>query len=86
MTNVKVIDHTGCSFITAQHKTRHEKRKRVIVYNKKNSLFCTSRGQYKLSNCEREKDILHHLRPDQTIREHVLIQLSNNVLGKNVSV
>ena len=26
--------HWGCSFITAQHKTRHEKRKRDIVYNK----------------------------------------------------
>ena len=34
----------------------------------------------------REKDILHHLRPDQTIREHVLIQLSNNVQGTNVAV
>ena len=49
-------------------------------------MFCTSRGQYKLSNYEREKDILHHLRPDQTIREHVFIQLSNNVLGTNVAV
>ena len=50
------------------------------------SMFCTSRGQYKPSNFEREKDILHHLRPDQTIREHVFIQLSNNVLGTNVAV
>ena len=78
--------HIGCSFITAQHKTRHEKKKRDIVCNKKISRFCTSKGQYKLSNYEREKDILHHLRPDQTIREHVFIQLSNNVLGTNVAV
>ena len=34
----------------------------------------------------KKKSVCFVLRPDQTIREHVLIQLSNNVLGTNVAV